>query len=157
MWMADMLRLWMPIHTRKKKPWNSTYSVWIPTAVLHSTLEHNVHRLLAAVHQHKMLRVPYRLLCSKLRTLLGPSLLGFLISVTIGRYSGKFQLPTSTAVLLVVVFSRTWLTPTSWQECLLGQALIQIMAYLLTFWSSRFDSNRDLQGFYIPYMRYRQH
>jgi hypothetical protein len=76
--------------------------------------------------------------------------------VTIGRYSAKFQLPTSTAVLLVVVFSRTWLTPSSWQECCLGQTLVQIIAYLLTFWSSRFDSNRGLEGFYRPYMRYQQ-
>lgn len=116
----------------------------------------NVRRLLAFVHQQKMLRAPQRLICSEPRTLLGPSLCGFFITVAIGHYSAKFQLPTSTAVLLVVVFSRTWLTPSSWQECCLGQALVQIIAYLLTFWSSRFDSNRGLRGFYRPYMCYQQ-
>lgn len=116
----------------------------------------NVHRLLVAVHQHRMLRALHRLICSEPRTLLGHLLLGFFISVTIGRHSAKFQLPTSTAVLLVVVFSRTWLTPISWQECCLGQALVQIIAYLLTFWSSRFDSNRGLEGFYRPYMCHEQ-
>jgi hypothetical protein len=53
---------------------------------------------------------------------LGRFLLGLFISVTVGRNSAKFQLPTSTAVLLVEVF---W-----WWWCFGGGGVLLVVVFL---------------------------
>ena len=134
------------------------YGVPILTVVLHCTLDHTEYaQVLADVHQYKVLWAPHSLICPEPRTLLGRLILGFFISVNIIR-----AIPRNSNFPRQPRFCQWWCfhEPDSPLAAIKSAAQVRhsyrVQRTCLTFWSSRFDYNRGLEGFYRPHMRYNQ-